>query len=377
MARALVGAGHQARVVGLYPPEYPGATYSDDHGVRVWRLAQPTWRFGWVLARYKLFRLIATWADRREIDLVEVSDWGGPAALWPPLPVPVVARLNGSATYFAQELGRPVRPGTVWLERGSLRRAHAWCSASQYTADKTRRLFRLRSAPDAILANPVELPADNGTTPRSRNQVVFTGTLTEKKGIVSLVRAWPQVATQCRGAELHIFGKDGPAPDGSAMSAYLRAQLEGHEGTVTFHGHVPREVLFGALARAAVAVFPSLSEAFGIAPFEAMAQGCPTIYSRRGPGPELVRDGVDGLLVDPADPSDIAGAITRVLGDPELGSRLGRSGRERVRERVCIDAVLSLNEQFYRRSIASFAASQRGAEPASRSVAEDGMRPPS
>jgi len=367
MARALVRAGHQARVVGLYSPDYPGAPYGEDQGVQVWRLAQPTWRCGWVLGRYRLFQLIATWAEQGDIDLVEVPDWGGPAAMWPRLPVPVVARLNGSATYFAQELGRPFHRVTFWLERASLRRALAWCSASQYTADKTRRLFGLRTGPDAILANPVELPAEDSTPARSHNQVVFTGTLTEKKGVLSLVRAWPQVAKQCPDAELHIFGKDGRAPDGSSMQAYLHGQLgNGLAGTVQFHGHQPREVLFGALARAAVAVFPSYSEAFGIAPFEAMAQGCPTIYSRCGPGLELVRDGVDGLLVDPADPSDIARAIARVLGDPDLGSRLGETGRERVREKFCIDAQFPLNEAFYRRY---GAASGNRATRAERSVA--------
>ena len=355
LARALVRVGHQVRVIGLYSGDGFTRGYEEDHGVQVWRLPQPTFRAGWIIGRYRLYRRIASWARQGEIDLVEVPDWEGHAARWPRLPIPVVARLNGSASYFARELGRPIRRTTFWLERASLQRAHAWCSVSRYTADKTRQLFELRSEASAILPNPVELPADAGHTPRTPGQVVFSGTLTGKKGVITLIRAWPEVVNRCRGAELHIFGKDGRLEDGSSTEANLRARLgRALEGTVRFHGHVTRETLFAALRRASVAVFPSYSEAFGIAPFEAMAHGCPTIYTRRNPGPELVRDDVDCLLIDPDNPLDIADAILRILRDPSLAQRLGQSGRERVQEKFCIEKVLPLNEKFYQACLHSF-----------------------
>ncbi len=355
LARALVRAGHRVRVIGSYPRGYPAGAYEQDQGVQVWRLPEPTFRSGWVLGRYQLFRVIAGWARKREIDLVEVPDWGGAAAGWPRLPVPVVARLNGSATYFAAELARPIRRITSWLERASLRRAHAWCSVSHYTADRTRALFKMPTPPGAILPNPVDLPQENGRAPRSPDRVVFTGTLTEKKGVVSLVRAWPQVVARYPGAELLVFGKDTVTENGGSMTTYLRAQLgNAVEGSVRFHGHVTRQVLFDALRGASVAVFPSYSEAFAMAPLEALAHGCPTIHTRRGPGPEVVRDGVDGLLIDPDSPAEIADAIVRVLGDSALARRLGEAGRERVRGNFSIDAVLPLNEGFYHKCLETF-----------------------
>ena len=72
-------------------------------------------------------------------------------------------------------------------------------------------------------------------------------------------------------------------------------------------------------------------ETFGLAPVEAMSVGRPTIYSRTGPGPEVVEDGVSGLLCDPADPHDIAAKIDQILDQPRaLAQRLGQAARQRV-----------------------------------------------
>ncbi|HEU6450853.1 MAG TPA: glycosyltransferase [Gemmatimonadaceae bacterium] len=361
LARALVRAGHEARVAGVYSPSYPAPDRANDEGVGVWRLREPAGRTGWIRARRRLFSLIAGWSRAGEIDLVEVPDWEGWATGWPALPVPVVARLNGSATYFAAELGAPVRWHVRQLEQWSLGRSDFWCSASRYTADRTRLVLSPKGPPDAILYNPVELPPVASSGERSRDTIVFSGTLTEKKGVVQLVRAWPIVARAFPRAELRIFGKDGVTSDGRSMREQLEALLQGERGSerVHFHGHVSRAELKRALAAARAAVFPSYAEAFALAPLEAMAAGCPTIYSTRGSGPELIDDGRDGLLVDPDEPEQIAAALSRVLEDDALAAALGAAGRRRVEESFSLDVALERNVEFYARCIRSFAARPR------------------
>lgn len=354
LARALARAGHQVRVVGMYPTEYPAPGYEEDNGVRVWRLRQSAYRLGWIPARYRLFRTIRRWSRRAAIDLVEVPDWEGWAAGWPRLSVPVVVRLNGAASYFTAEVGHSVKRSLFWLERASLRRADSWCSSSQYTADKTRRMFALPSGPDAVLYNPVEVPTVT-QAPRSTNKVVFSGTLTAKKGIISLMKAWPRVLETRPDAELHIYGKDDLTDDGQPMQAYLRSQLDGQKsGSVYFHGHVARPRLLEELQTARAAVFPSYAEAFALAPLEAMACGCPTVYSTRGSGPELIRHAQDGLLLDPARPDDIAEAITSLLEDDAMAERLGEAGRRRVQGCFSVQAMLPKNEAFYVKCISDF-----------------------
>ncbi|MBA3442987.1 MAG: glycosyltransferase family 4 protein [Pyrinomonadaceae bacterium] len=355
LARALVQAGHEVRVAGMYPASYPAPDYEEDGGVRVRRLRRSAHRLGWVTARRQLFRMVARWSRDGEIDLVEVPDWEGWAAGWPKLPVPIVVRLHGSMSYFAAELGRPVRRTAFRLERASLRRADFWCSVSRYTADKTQQLFDLRTGPDAVLYNPVEFYNGGSVAAESRKHVVFTGTLTAKKGIVPLVKAWPRVIEACDEAELHVFGKDGRTDDGGSMQSFLLSQHNGRaRESMRFHGHVDRAKLFEALRGARLAVFPSYAEAFALAPLEAMACGCPTIYSRRGSGPELIEDERDGLLIDPDQPCEIAEAIIRVLTDDHLARRLSEAGRERVRKNFSTQNLLEQNEVFYRRCIGDF-----------------------
>ena len=353
VGRALVQRGHRVRVVGGYSQSEREAVETDA-GVEVYRLRIPPRRFGWIAFRYRLFNTVARWARSGSIDLVEVPDYQGWVAGWRRLPVPVVGRLHGSGTYFSAEMGWKLDRLGFQLERASLRRCDFLGSTSRYTAERTQHLFKLKSAVDAVLYNPVEVPESDVHGMRSRNRVVFTGTLNSKKGVISLIRAWPGVKRACPDSELHFFGKDTTVEGGGSMTAYLTSQLNGERSSVHFHGHTSREQLLESLKFPRVAVFPSYAEAFAMAPLEAMAHGCPTIYSKRGSAPELIEDERDGLLVDPDRPEEIAAAIIRVLKDDELAKHLGQAGRRRVAEAFSAPLVLDRNEAFYRSCIRQF-----------------------
>jgi glycosyltransferase involved in cell wall biosynthesis len=83
---------------------------------------------------------------------------------------------------------------------------------------------------------------------------------------------------------------------------------------------------------------PTAPEPFGRVLGEAMAVGRPVVAARCGGIPEVVDDGVTGLLVEPGDTGAFASAVIRLLADPALRSRLGRAGRRRVEERFTVDA---------------------------------------
>jgi glycosyltransferase involved in cell wall biosynthesis len=359
-ARALVRAGHQVRVAGLYGSDCAQPEHSDDHGVDVWRLRAPRYRGGWLAGRIALFRLVKRWVQQGAVQIVDAPDHEGPFAGWPALSAPLVLRAGGSYSYFLHELGKPIPWKTFHVERASYRRADAWIAKSEYIGGVTQRLFNLPPA-DATLYNPVDVPA---TAPpieaRTKNDVVFTGTLTAKKGVIPLIDGWPTVHAQVADACLHVYGKDGISPAGSSMTTYLQDRLPVDcRASVRFHGHVDRTHVVAALAAARVAVFPSFAEGFAWAPLEAMAAGCPTIYARTGSGPELMVDGRDGLLVAPDDPAGIAAAIARVLRDDLVARRLGEGGRSRIVSTFGLETLLPANEAFYAGLLGAFAGKNR------------------
>ena len=94
-----------------------------------------------------------------------------------------------------------------------------------------------------------------------------------------------------------------------------------------------RSDLSAVLQDADIFVHPAVwQEAFGLAIAEAMATGCPVVGSNVGAVPELVVDGVTGLLVPPGDSHAIAGALEQLAMDPELRNRLGQAARTRAEQ---------------------------------------------
>ena len=77
-------------------------------------------------------------------------------------------------------------------------------------------------------------------------------------------------------------------------------------------------------------IAPAIGEPFGTTVLEAGAYGLPVIAARSGGFPEMVIDGVTGLLFDPGDAMTLVAALEKLLGDPQLQRRLGRGGRTHV-----------------------------------------------
>jgi glycosyltransferase involved in cell wall biosynthesis len=94
-------------------------------------------------------------------------------------------------------------------------------------------------------------------------------------------------------------------------------------------------------------VLPSLYEGLGIAVLEAMARSLPVIASRVGGVPEIIDDGVTGILVAPADPRAIAEAIRLLLRNREKAYTLGANACERVKKNFGINLMVEKIEKLY------------------------------
>ena len=208
--------------------------------------------------------------------------------------------------------------------------ADAVVAVSGYVGERQRISGRVPAKRIQVVPNPVSVPATVRPAAEvraalgvaaGRRMVAAAGRLTEVKGFADLLDAADALPPD---VDILVFG-DGPE---RARLESQRARL--HTGQrIRFVGQRPDAA--ECVAAADVCVVPSRwEEAFCLAAAEPLARGRPLVATRVGAIPELVRDGITGLLVPPRDPRALAAAIRRLLDGPELATALGRAGREHL-----------------------------------------------
>lgn len=183
------------------------------------------------------------------------------------------------------------------------------------------------------------LPTEYGMEPGSQIVGVIAR-LEPEKGHPTLLEAWPQVLRAVPDAYLLIVG-DGSRRE--ALEARARELRIAHR--VVFTGR--RDDVPAVTAALDVAVLPSYREAQGLSILEAMALSRPVVASNVGGIPEMIADGVTGLLVAPHDARALADAITRLLRDHPYADTLARAGHDLVHDRFCIELMVSAVQTIY------------------------------
>jgi glycosyltransferase involved in cell wall biosynthesis len=155
--------------------------------------------------------------------------------------------------------------------------------------------------------------------------LLYVGSLEPKKNIDNLLAAFVRAKREHDLPHVLVLAGGG---GGMPYDAQEAAQAFGADGSVVITGYLPEDLLPYAYNAADAFIYPSLYEGFGLPPLEAMACGTPTIVSHATSLPEVVGEGA--LLVDPEDVAAMAEAMGRLVGDPELRSRLSERGLERA-----------------------------------------------
>ena len=203
---------------------------------------------------------------------------------------------------------------------------------------------------DAELFSPVEHP-DFPEKPavEGKKVVLYVGHFGLRKGIPFLIRAMKTVTSEVPDSMLVcVGGVPSWLPKGDYWS-YLNRMIEQNDlkGKVLLLDRVPNERLPNYYSMSSVFVLPSYYEAFPKVLIEAMACERPAISSRMGGTQDSIEDGVNGFLVNYADPEDIARAIITVLQDEALGRRMGIIGRQRVTRDFTWKAVARRFDSIY------------------------------
>lgn len=191
-----------------------------------------------------------------------------------------------------------------------------------------------------VIPNPV--PAVDPVHPRAEaRRVVAMGRLVPEKGFHHLVRAFARVAVPFADWDLVIFGE---GPERTRLEAEVASACLG--GRVHLPGHA--DASEAALRSGDVFVLSSVSEGFPNVLGEALALGLPCVATDCAFGPrDLVRPGIDGELVPPGDPGELASVLSRLMGDAALRRRLAARAPE-VSRRFSLERVLDLWDAAFR-----------------------------
>jgi len=247
------------------------------------------------------------------------------------------------------------------LEKLVVRRAAAVSAPSRDLAAHIEREMGLRAGRVHVIPNAIDVdvfsPGDGHVelaagTPAT---ILYVGRLGREKGVFVLADALIRLAAHEETApqapwRVIFAGDDRPGENRASNKMLLKRRLAAHglAGRVHFSGLVSQEALIDLYRQATICVVPStFYESFSYTALQAMACGRPLVASAVGGIPEVVVDGVTGLLSPPNEPVLLANALARLLADPSLRRRLGEAARARVLECYGHHAVAQRNLDLY------------------------------
>jgi glycosyltransferase involved in cell wall biosynthesis len=264
--------------------------------------------------------------------------------------VPVVFDVHGDWRNNTRVYGSPARrlvsPVADGLARQTLRHADAVRTISDFTSGLVRDAG---VEPIATFPAYMDLGPFRAMPPAplpERPVALFVGVLERYKAVDVLAEAWRIVVAEHPGARLQIVGA-------GRLETIVQSLLADSALGVSWTERLDTEGVARALDASTLLVLPSRREGMGRVIVEAFCRGRAVVGTRSGGIPDLVEDGVNGVLVPPDDPTSLANALGRVLGDRALAGRLGEGALARSaawaatpeefagRIRGLVDAVLA------------------------------------
>lgn len=370
LAEAMQRSGNNVFVAGLYPSfRKIDSTYVLGNGVKIWKKSYFPIQskilsksiINRVFGKYLKYRFLNYLAFlnkiivENNIQIVEIPDYQEiffdtyHELIEYKLPVPIVVKTHGSYSYISTLKGNNLDEMLTWKEKSLYNSSSAIICLSQFSRKSISDLYGLENS-NKMINIPHGIVMDEAQTlvdpPSIR--IIFAGSLTATKGIFQLINAWNIVLKNSKmDLQLDIYGKYNDNIIASLISLIDKANMK----TIHFHGHVDKLVLEQAYQKAYVAVLPSYFETFGMVAIEAMSNHCPVIFTNRTSGPEIIQDGINGFLIDPENPKQIAERIIELINNPDLRRKLASNAYKTVSEKFDIDLVVKRHIDLYRKII--------------------------
>ncbi len=256
--------------------------------------------------------------------------------------LPLVITLQGETVMDDSDIFQTSRTLQSALRRG-IRSAAVVTGCSAFTLADAEERFGLEPGRGLVIFNGVDVegthtgpdtadPASRSgqpsdPAPPDRPYILGLGRVVEKKGFDLLLSAYAGMGDPGRAFDL-VIGGSGPALESLQESA----RDLGVADRVHFVGRLSRAQVARFMAEAEIFVMPSRLEPFGIVVLEGWRAGAAVVATTQGGPPEFVRDGVDGVLVDPFDTAAFSAALARLVSDGDWRRSVATAGQARVSE---------------------------------------------
>jgi glycosyltransferase involved in cell wall biosynthesis len=224
---------------------------------------------------------------------------------------------------------------TQWFVRTTLRRCRHFVIASA----RLRQFLPDWMPADRIVALPNGIPAPVPMRSRKddgRVRVLYLSNLEEDKGWRVLLDAARTLCRELANVEFIFHGR--PAFGLTEEEIRHRIAADDCDGRIRYLGPVFDDAKWQALADADVFAFPSFHEAFPLAVLEAMAAGLPVVATDVGGVPDAVTPREGGFIVPPRDAAALQSALSKLVSDPALRSRMGAWNRARYERDYTVSA---------------------------------------
>lgn len=365
LAHGLSDLGHNVHV--LYVTESVEESNDDIEGpvkVHVLKVMLPTYLHAALKSRWAVCQLLtkiyamlltrsmlARLVREHSIDVIETTSYSSLCLTYlfksrrPPIITRVSTTLHQLVTEHHQFSSRSLKI-LAWLERQFVCRSDHLVTHTSSHRDTVCQEFRLAPCRFNIIRHGISVP-EAPTYDSSGKEwltVLYVGRFEYRKGTDILMKAIPKVLRQFDNVRFLLVGND---PGNSTQKEFLAEWADEYGPRAQFLGRVDQETLNRLYADCDVFVAPSRYESFGLIYAEVMSYGKPVIGCRTGGVPEVVEDGVSGILTEPGSVDELAEGIIKLVSDEPLRRLMGLKGRERVKQVFAKEVMCQLTARQY------------------------------
>lgn len=303
---------------------------------------------GWYLQRKFLQRYINKVIVSEQIQVIEAPDWTGITAFMN-LKCPIVIRCHGTDAYFCKLEQRLQKKKNYFLEHRALHNADHIISVSQFNADETKSIFKLKRN-ITVIHNGIDTNHFQPQNILNEGTILYFGTLIRKKGVLELTHILNTVLSQFPEMTFRVAGNDTIdfQTQKSTKSLMLEQMSDDLKEKTTWLGTLPYSDIKAEIANAHCIVLPSFAEAFPMTWLEAMAMEKAMVTSNIGWANEMMIDEKTGYTVDPKNHNLYAKRILELLKDDGLRARLGKEARKTVTRNFSAEVITKKNIAYYK-----------------------------